>query len=69
MDPLGTGPTAGGWTKARASMGANACVEVRSSRGTVAVRDSKNPRDPVLTFTRAQWVAFILGVKAGEFDR
>ncbi|MGH3868412.1 MAG: DUF397 domain-containing protein [Pseudonocardiaceae bacterium] len=33
-----------------------------------AVRDSKDPAGPVLSFTAAQWSAFTAGVRAGEFD-
>jgi hypothetical protein len=33
-----------------------------------AVRDSRDPDGPVLIFTKAEWVAFSLGAKAGEFD-
>ena len=32
------------------------------------MRDSRNPDGPVLAFTPAEWEAFILGVKDGEFD-
>jgi hypothetical protein len=35
--------------------------------GGAAVRDSKDPASPVLTFTAQEWVAFVRGVKAGEF--
>jgi hypothetical protein len=35
----------------------------------VVVRDSKHaPIGAYLTFTRDEWVAFVQGVKAGEFD-
>ena len=46
------------------------CVEVgRSSDGPVVVRDSKDPeRGTSLVFTREEWMAFVAGVKAGEFD-
>jgi hypothetical protein len=37
--------------------------------GGVAVRDSKDADGPKLVFTRAEWQAFIGGVKDGEFDR
>jgi len=37
--------------------------------GGAAVRDSKDPDGPKLVFTRAEWVAFLGGVKDGEFDR
>lgn len=44
------------------------CVEVTDlPDGGAAVRDSKDPTSPVLTFTAQEWVAFVRGVKAGEF--
>ena len=56
-----------GWRKSRHSGGAN-CLEVRLDAGHVRVRDSKDPRGAVLTFTRDEWVAFVDGAKDGEFD-
>jgi hypothetical protein len=47
--------------------GSSACVEVAMERGSVLVRDSKDPHGPVLTFTPAEWAAFTEGVTAGEF--
>jgi hypothetical protein len=45
------------------------CVEVAAlPDGTVSVRDSKNVAKPAHEFSRAEWAAFIAGVKAGEFD-
>ena len=45
------------------------CVEVALlALESVAVRDSKDPSGPVLVFTRAEWIAFVRGVAAGEFD-
>jgi hypothetical protein len=46
------------------------CVEVgEAPDGAVIVRDTKDPeRRVALTFTREEWVAFVQGVKAGEFD-
>lgn len=44
------------------------CVEVASTAAAVAIRDAKNPTQTALVFSRAEWVAFIAGVKAGEFD-
>ncbi|WP_433256178.1 DUF397 domain-containing protein [Streptosporangium sp. CA-135522] len=35
---------------------------------TLALRDSKNPAGPVLFFNDSEWVAFLDGVKAAEFD-
>jgi hypothetical protein len=43
------------------------CVEVSMSV-LVAVRDSKHPDGPVLTFTQKEWSEFVQGVKAGMFD-
>lgn len=32
------------------------------------MRDSKHPDGPALTFAPAEWDAFIIGVKADDFD-
>lgn len=56
------------WRKATAS-GSNGCVELAPlSDGGVAVRDSKDPHSPVLSFTRREWSAFLDGMGKGEFD-
>jgi hypothetical protein len=34
----------------------------------VALRDSKDPDGPILTFTPDEWDAFLRGAKAGRFD-
>jgi hypothetical protein len=45
------------------------CVEVASNLpGVVAVRDSKNPHGPALTFTPNEWSTFLSGIKTGELD-
>ena len=44
------------------------CVEVARRDGVIAVRDSKDPGSGALSYTPAEWAAFIAGVKAGEFD-
>jgi hypothetical protein len=46
----------------------SACVEVAWSGGEVLVRDSKDRSGPVLRFTRSEWVAFVGGVREGEFQ-
>ncbi len=57
------------WTKSSASNSAGTCVETASIRaGEILVRNSRDPEGPVLSFTKAEWVAFVAGVKAGEFD-
>lgn len=43
------------------------CVAVRIG-GTVDIRDTKDASSPTLSFTRAEWSAFVQGVKKGEFD-
>ena len=45
------------------------CVEVTALPGNVlAVRDSKNPDGPVLTFSRAEWRTFTTALKTGALD-
>ena len=48
--------------------GTSACVEVSQTSDAVLVRDSKNPQVAPLAFTTDEWVAFVQGVKAGEFN-
>jgi hypothetical protein len=43
------------------------CVEVAAKGGFVAIRDTKDPGQ-VLVFSKAEWEAFVKGVKTGEFD-
>jgi hypothetical protein len=57
------------WTKSSASNSAGTCVEAASVRaGEILVRNSNHPEGPLLSFTKAEWTAFLAGVKAGEFD-
>jgi len=45
------------------------CVEVAALPGNVlAVRDSKNPDGPALTFSRAEWRTFTTALKTGALD-
>ena len=58
------------WVKSSLSMYNGNCVEVAGlADGVVRVRDSKNPRGGVLSFTPAEWDAFVGGVQLGEFNR
>ena len=43
------------------------CVDVADLPGRVAMRDSKDPTGPALTFTPVEWRAFLGGIRAGEF--
>ncbi|AEW93615.1 hypothetical protein SCATT_12440 [Streptantibioticus cattleyicolor NRRL 8057 = DSM 46488] len=45
------------------------CVEVAALPATVAVRDSKDPDGPALTFTPEAFTAFVTAVAKGEFTR
>jgi hypothetical protein len=58
------------WRKSSHSGNGGAdCVEVaRDLPRTVAVRDSKDPRGPVLTIETVGWRVFIADVKAGRHD-
>lgn len=62
----------GEWIKSSFSNGSggNNCVEAYRSPaedGVMIVRNSRY-RGRTVTFTAAEWEAFVQGVKAGEFD-
>jgi len=59
----------GHWRKSSYSGTSGNCLEVADfGRGDRAVRDSKDPTAPALTFTADEWFAFTTGIRAGEFD-
>jgi hypothetical protein len=65
-----SGNTRQGWIKSSLSFHNGNCVEVAGlADDIIRVRDSKNPRGGVLSFTPAEWDAFVGGVQLGEFDR
>jgi hypothetical protein len=49
------------------SAGGN-CVEVADLTRQVAVRDSKDPDGPQLTFARDEWRAFSRDIRSGKHD-
>jgi hypothetical protein len=54
------------WRKASYSTGnGGACIEVGTAPRAVAVRDSKDPEGPKLTFAPGSWQAFTSRVKNG----
>jgi hypothetical protein len=56
------------WRRSSYSGLKNICVEVADlDHGDRAVRDSKDPSGPALTFTAAAWSAFTTAVRAGQF--
>jgi Domain of unknown function (DUF397) len=57
------------WRKSIRSGGQGGeCLEVAGLPRVIAVRDSKDPDGPRLTFSRAAWRAFSGDVKNGTFD-
>nr|BEK66120.1 hypothetical protein KPHV_33470 [Kitasatospora purpeofusca] len=61
-------PSSVNWRKSTYSGGDNECIEVADGApGVFPVRDSKDPLGPSLLFTSEAWVAFVAGVRAGEF--
>ncbi|MER6828003.1 DUF397 domain-containing protein [Streptosporangium sp. NPDC000563] len=51
--------------------GGGSCVEagpLGDGSGRVAVRHSHRPDGEVIVYSRAEWEAFVGGVKDGEFD-
>ena len=56
------------WITSRACNN-SACVQVAHlPGGIVALRDSKDTAKAAHIFDKAEWDAFVTGVKAGEFD-
>jgi hypothetical protein len=58
------------WIKSSYSMTNGNCIEVAGLSGElIGLRDSKNPRGPILGFRPAEWNAFIGDVRTDVFDR
>ncbi len=43
-------------------------VQIAFVEGYIAMRDGRSPDGPALIFTPAEWRAFVLGARDGEFD-
>jgi hypothetical protein len=56
------------WRKAQSGIDNRVRVEVAATSGMIALRDSNNSTGPILTYTAAEWRAFLDGAKNGEFD-
>lgn len=55
------------WRKSSFSFSNGNCVEVAHlPGGVIAVRDSKDPRGPLLTFRPGEWREFLGGARAGD---
>ncbi|MCC4322326.1 DUF397 domain-containing protein [Streptomyces malaysiensis] len=61
-------PADEGWFKSSFSQNAAGCVEVRFAAGLSYVRSTRDRGGPMVTFTRVEWEAFLLGAWNGEFD-
>jgi hypothetical protein len=59
-------PASPGWTRS-SFCSDTSCVEVARVGDFFLVRDSKNPGS-ALRFTKAEWDAFLEGVRAGDLD-
>ncbi|WP_380282033.1 DUF397 domain-containing protein [Kitasatospora purpeofusca] len=55
------------WKKARASDPNDNCVECGELNDATMVRDSKDPHGPALAFSGDAWLAFMAGIRAGDF--
>jgi hypothetical protein len=62
------------WRKSSYSNGSGgSCVEIAvltpsAAESSIAVRDSKDPHGPALTFTARQWHEFTAAIKAHQLD-
>jgi hypothetical protein len=55
----------------RSENGGGNCVEagpLLDGSGRVAVRHSRRPGEATIVYSRQEWLAFVDGVKDGEFD-
>lgn len=60
-------PQVTSWRRA-AFCGTGECVEVAARDGLIMVRDSKDPDGAILRCSEQEWLAFVSGIKSGEFD-
>ena len=56
------------WLRAEESEGEEEAIEIAFVDEYIAMRNSAEPEGTVLVFTQAEWDAFVLGAKDGEFD-
>jgi Domain of unknown function (DUF397) len=61
------------WRKSSYSNASGSCVEIAMLNGApdepdIAVRDSKDPHGPALTFTASHWRDFTTAIKSHNLD-
>ncbi|CNE39393.1 Domain of uncharacterised function (DUF397) [Mycobacterium tuberculosis] len=56
------------WRKSTRTQANGQCVELAQVHEGCAVRDSKDPAGPVLTFTTHEWSALLKAIKTGTHD-
>lgn len=61
-------PTAADWRKSSYCTSSSSCVEISQSPSGTAMRDTKDPDGPQLSFDTTSWAQFVTGVRAGEFN-
>jgi hypothetical protein len=55
------------WRKSSTS-GGEGCVEVAAAKGSILVRDSKDPHGPMLTFSGPEWTRFLAACTRTKLD-
>jgi hypothetical protein len=55
------------WRVARDCDGGS-CIRVAPHEGMIVIGDTKNPDGPVLFYSHDEWLAFVKGIRQGDFD-
>jgi hypothetical protein len=56
------------WRTALSCVLNGACIQVAPAGEYILIGDSKNVSGPVVSYTRAEWNAFVDGIRLGDFD-
>ena len=55
------------WRVAR-DCDAGTCISVAPHQGMIVIGDPTTPEGPVLSWSHAEWVPFVKGIRQGDFD-